>query len=123
MGAQQVKDLTLNEILTIEDCKIQSVPIEEWAGNVYVKIMDAEERSEIEEFFMNVKDKKRGVGQFRKEIIKRCWVNKDGSRFLPDEVTANAMMKKNSNAIETIFESACELNGFRSKDVDTLKKK
>ena len=118
-----MKDLTLNEILAIQDCDIQSVDVKEWNGKVYVRVMNAKERSEIEELFLNVKDKKKGVGSFRKEIVKRCWVNKDGSRFVPDDATANLLMEKNSNAIETIFEASCELNGFRNKDVDTLKKK
>lgn len=118
-----MKELTLNDILGIQDRDTTEVPVEEWNGCVYVRMLSATERSEIEEFYMTIKDKKKGVGTFRKEVLKRCLVNKDGTPMITDEAVANHLMGKNANAIETIFEAACTLNGFREKDVDTLKKK
>lgn len=118
-----MKDLTFTDILGINDKPVHQIEVPQWNGCVYVRSMDAEERSELEDMFMKVKVAGAGTGKFRKELLKRTLVNKDGSAMLIDDAHATQLMKKNSSAVELIFEKACELNGFRSKDVDTLKKK
>ncbi len=117
------KNLTVADLLGIEDTSIVKLPIPEWNGNVFIKSLSAHERSEIEDLFMGVMQKNSGSGKFRRELIRRTLVTEDGTRMVEDEAMANHLMKKNANAVERIFDKACEVNGFRQKDVDTLKKK
>ena len=118
-----MKSLSINDILQVEDKALEEVEVEEWNGSVFVRIMSMEERSELEDIFMRVKSSNKGTGAFRKEMLKRTLVNEDGSLMLDNEALAIQLMKKSSLAVEKLFEKACELNGFREKDVDTLKKK
>lgn len=120
---EEYKDLVINDILATEDKTIEKLPIPEWKGNVYVRVMSAKERSEIEDLYMRITESKRDTGRFRKELLRRTWVDKDGVLVMSDNALAEHMMGKNALAIERIFEKSCEVNGFRQKDVDTLKKK
>jgi hypothetical protein len=117
------KDLTIQDILTIEDRKIARVYVEEWDGWIYIRVLSAKERSEIEDLFAKMSNSKMESGKFRKELLKRTWVDKSGDMVIADEAVATHMMNKSATAIEAIFEASCEINAFRKKDVDTLKKK
>jgi len=118
-----MKDLTITDILGIDEQTVVEHPIKEWNGIVYLKVMGADERSELEDLFMKIRGQNKGSGLFRKELLKRVLCDRKGENLLPDDAHATQFMKKNSLVIEQIFEHACELNGFREKDVDTLKKK
>ena len=117
-----MKDLSIADILAIEDKPIHKMEIEEWNGVIYVRTMDAEERSQLEDIFAKIKVAG-NTGRFRKEMLKRTLVKKDGTPMLEEDVVASQFMKKNSQIVERIFEKCCELNGFRERDVETLKKK
>jgi hypothetical protein len=117
------KDLTINDILGITDSGVERLFIPEWGGSVYIKVMTAKERSEIEDLFLKINETKKETGKFRREMIRRTWSDKDGNLVITDEALATHMMGKSALAIEKIFERACEVNGFRQRDVEALKKK
>jgi hypothetical protein len=117
------KDLTINDILGKEDKVTERLEISEWGGCVYIRIMSAKERSEMEDLFMKINESKKETGKFRCELIRRTWVDHNGALMITDDALASHMMGKNALAIEKIFEKACEVNAFRQKDIDTLKKK
>jgi len=119
----ETKDLTFVDILGIEDKSIVRHFVEQWNGNVYIRNMSAKERSEIEDLYMKISESKRDTGKFRKELIRRALVDKEGNSLIADDAMAEHIMGKSALAIESIFEVACEVNGFRQKDVDMLKKK
>jgi hypothetical protein len=117
------RDLTIEDILTLEDKEIQRVEIEQWDGFIYIRLLSAKERSEIEDLFTKMQGKNLDSGKFRKELLKRTWVTKSGNPMLTDEAIAQHVMNKSATAIEEIFETSCEINAFRKKDVEELKKK
>jgi len=117
------KDLTLTNILGTDDKTSERIEIPEWNGYVYIRVMSAKERSEIEDLCIKIQESKKETGKFRRELIRRTWVQADGTPMITDDAIATHMMNKNAMAIERIFEKSCEVNGFRQKDVDTLKKK
>lgn len=117
------KDLSIADILGKEDKVSERLDIPEWGGCIYVRVMSAKERSEIEDLFMRIHESKKDTGKFRSELIRRTWVDCNGALMITDEAIATHMMGKNALAIEKIFEKACEVNGFRQKDIEVLKKK
>jgi len=121
-GRSTMKNLTIQDILGIEDKKIEPLDIPEWEGTVYLRIMSAQERSELEDIFIKMKANAQ-TGKFRKEMLKRTLVDVTGQHLISDDAVATHVMKKNALVIESIFEKACEVNGFRERDVETLKKK
>lgn len=116
------KDLTFADIVQIEDRAIKQFFVPEWDGNVYIRVMSAKERSEVEDLFTAMKSNQNS-GKFRKELLRRTWVNADGTVMFVDDAVAQHLMGKSAIAIERIFEESCRLNAFLEKDVDTLKKK
>lgn len=118
-----MKELTINDILTTEDKKFEEVEIPEWGGVLFVRVMTAKERSEIEDLYLKVNEAKKDTGKFRRELIKRTLCNSKGESLITDDAIAEHMMGKSALIIERLFEKACEVNGFRERDVDTLKKK
>jgi hypothetical protein len=117
------KDLTIADVFGVEDKLSESLDIPEWGGRIYVRVMSAKERSEIEDLYIKITDAKKETGKFRKELIRRTWVDKSGNLMIIDDAVATHMMNKSALIIERIFEKACEVNGFRQKDVEVLKKK
>jgi hypothetical protein len=117
------KDLTIADVFGVEDKLSESLDIPEWGGRIYVRVMSAKERSEIEDLYLKISDAKKETGKFRKELIRRTWVDKSGNLMITDDAVATHMMNKSALIIERIFEKACEVNGFRQKDVEVLKKK
>lgn len=117
------KDLTIGNILGKEDKTAECLYIPEWDGNVYLRNMSAKERSEMEDLFIKVQETKKDTGRFRCELIRRTLVDAAGNIMITDDAIATHIMSKNALAIEKIFEKACEMNAFRQRDIDTLKKK
>ena len=120
-----MKDLTSNDLLALESNALEEMEVAEWNGKIYLKVMSAVERSAIEDFFMKIKESKKDSAKFRKEMLRKTMADKEGNLLLADEAVANSLMAKPGQALvlESIFEKACQVNGFREKDVDTLKKK
>ena len=118
-----MKELSINDILSIEDKQLEKLEIKEWNGCIYIKTMSAKERSELEDLYMRMKSSKSNTGKFRKEMLRRTVTNSNGALLLSDDALAEHFMTKSSLVIENIFERACELNGFRERDVETIKKK
>lgn len=118
-----MKELHINDILTVEDKTFEKVEIPEWNGFVFIRVMSAKERSEVEDIYMRVSELKKDTGKFRKELLKRTLCNSKGEPIITDEAIAEHMMGKSALVIERLFETACVVNGFRERDVETLKKK
>lgn len=115
------KQLTLTDVLAIDDLPVEWCYIEQWGGSVGVRTLRADERAEIERQF----SKKRpgeDPGAFRRVLLLSTLVNADKTPFLPDDECAKAFMKKNAEAVETLVEKALSINGFRAKDVEALEK-
>lgn len=123
MSDVQDRDLSIADLLGTDDKKIDRLPIPEWGGYIYLRNMSATERSEIEDLFSKIVESKTGSGKFRSELLRRTWCDAQGNLVLEDKAVAEHMMKKSASAIERIFDKACEINAFRQKDVEVLKKK
>lgn len=115
------KALTLNEILALDDLPVQAVEVPQWNGHVLLRTLRADERAELERKFSKRKPSEDPLG-FRKALIQATAMTPDGASLVANEEQAAALMAKNSEAVETIFEKALEINGFRKKDITELEK-
>lgn len=117
-----MKALNFNDVLGADDLPIVDVEVPQWGGFVGVRTLRADERAEIEKHFAKKKPSD-DPGGFRRLLLKSTLVNPDKTPFIPEgDEYATQFMKKNAEAIETLFEKACELNGFRQKDVEQIEK-
>lgn len=112
--------LTREQILQSDDLQPSEVEVKEWGGSVFVRAMDAEERSDIEKRFKG-RDPTMDLADFRTTLVALTTANEKGELlFTLDDIAL--LKKKHSNAIETIFETASAKNGFTKKDVEELEK-
>jgi hypothetical protein len=110
------------EFLARTDLERAEVILDEASGaGVFVRQMKASERSKLEDMF-TAKKLDRNTGEFRWQLIKRCVVDGEGVRLLGDK-DKDPTMSMGAALIEQVFEAACELNGFRDKDVEDIEKK
>lgn len=119
-----MKCLTKDEFLSADDLPLVPVPLpEELYGKdvgVFVRSMDGTEKAMLEERFQN-KEPTDDILDFRGTVLVSTIVNEKGQRLFSDK-DRDAVMGKNAEGLETIFEKACDLNGFRAKDVEALAK-
>lgn len=112
--------LTREQILQSDDLQPSEVEVKEWGGSVFVRAMNAEERSDIEKRFKG-RDPTMDLADFRTTLVALTTVDEKGELlFTLDDIAL--LKKKHSNAIETIFEMASAKNGFTKKDVEELEK-
>lgn len=113
--------LKFDAVLQINDLPVHEVEVPQWGGSIGVRTMRADERAGIEKRFSKTKPSD-DPGGFRRAILMATLVNEDGSAFLKDEEAAKQLMMKSAEAVEVLFEKACEINGFRQKDVEVVEK-
>lgn len=112
--------ISIEEILAKDDAHRESVSVPEWGADILVTSMTAQERSEIEKKYSNGKASS-DPASFRVDILARSIKREDGSPWgTADQF--KALLLKNANAVETVFEKACQVSGFTQKDVKTLEK-
>lgn len=113
--------LTIDQILLLDDSHKRTVAVPEWNGaEILVASMTATERADIEKRWSNRRATNDPAG-FRQDILERSLKNEDGTPFgTPDQI--KSLMGKNAAAVERLFEAACEVGGFTTKDVEALEK-
>lgn len=111
--------LSFAEILAVDDLPCEEIEVPEWKGAVRVRVLRADERSDIERLFIKKKPSD-DPGGFRAEILRKTLLDPSGGPLLADDDAARAFMGKSAAAVERLFEAACRLNGFRGEDVEEL---
>ncbi len=101
---------TIDQILQLDDMKMEEVFVPQWDCSVHVKELTAEGRADLERLFAGVEA---NPYKFRVELLFRCAANADGSAFMSHE-QAESLMQKNGAAVETIVDAALRINKFNS---------
>lgn len=118
---QEVKILTKEEILGIDDKVIELIDVPEWKGSVYMKGMTAAERDswEADVYMARKKDELQGMLDFRARLVAKCICNKDGNLLFTAK-DIKALSSKSAKALDRLFEKAQELNGMRKEDLEKM---
>jgi len=108
--------LTREQILEIQDAKIEEVKIPEWGGSVFIKSMSSRERDRFEELHLS-----QNKANTRARIAAACTCDADGA-LLFTEADIEALGQKDGKAVNRIFSKAMDLCGFTADDVEELEK-
>lgn len=112
--------ISIAEILAKDDAHRMDVRVAEWDAVITVVSMTAQERADIERRWSGAKASTDPAG-FRVDILARSIKNQDGTPWgTPEQF--KGLLAKNASAIETLFETACNVSGFTKKDVAELEK-
>ena len=115
----------MKKVLTVEQIQNTDDLGAEWHAmppafgedvGVYIRIMRADEASEIE-------DKVTGddipPGEFRRLVLERTVVDENNVPLF-DAETISVLMKKSRPTVEEVFDKACQINGLTRAEVDEL---
>ena len=113
-----MKILTREEILSFDDSKLEKVSVPEWGGDVFVRMMNGNERDAYEEWCTSVKRSLIGV---RGRLAALCIVDEKGVRLFSDD-DIESLGEKSAAALERIVSAAMKLNAVSDGDIEELTK-
>ena len=106
--------LTKQDILNSQDFELIELEIPEWGGKVYLRPFSLEQRERLE---VAQKNPDATVHSLMGLTVAMSICDEDGNLlFTPDDV--DTLKQKSSKAIQDIFSSVTELNGFSDKNAD-----
>jgi len=111
--------VNIEQVLAMDDAQRLDVIIPEWgSASIRVVSMTGTERSEIEKRWTKT-DASTDPAAFRADVLQRTLKSDDGSPFgTPDQI--KALIGKNAQAVERLFEAACRVSGMSKRDVKEL---
>jgi hypothetical protein len=104
------------KILAAKDVKVESHPVPEWGGEVYIKTLSGTERDAFEDAYSSDKMK-----NFRVRFLVLTLCDENGERLFSDS-EVEELGKKSATVISKLFEKAWGINAFRAEDVEALGK-
>lgn len=115
--------LSKDDILAVQDVQYEDVEVPEWGGTVRVKSMTGTERDDFEGSMIKGKGKSASVNlsNLRAKLVARSVVDGANKRIFSDE-DITELGKKNSAALNRVYEVAQRLSGISPEDVDELTK-
>lgn len=114
------KSLNRDAILASDDMKPERVPVPEWSGDVYVRVMTADERDAWELEMWDEKGQRKS-DHVRASLVTRTVVNEKGERVFGD-ADVEALGAKSAAAVDRVFKAAQRLNGLARQDIEDLVK-
>lgn len=109
--------LTADQILNAADAKTFEVNVPEWGGDVHIRVMSVGERDANELEWLRNKDK--GVINFRSKFLARVLSDKDGKRLFNDDQVKN-LSTKSGDVMDRLFKLAMSHNSLTEEDVEEL---
>ena len=106
--------LSRDQILGADDLGLVELPVPEWGGSVFLRVMRGVERDAFE-VRMAAEDR----ANVRARMAALSIVDEQGVRLFSDE-DIEALGQKNAKALNRVMERAMELNGFTEQDVENL---
>jgi len=119
---EEIKILSKDEILAVDDLKQEVVDVPEWGGAVIVRTMSGIERDEFEASMINAETRERSLENFRARLCAMTMVNRNGKRLFPNPEDVKKLGRKSSRALDRIMKVAQRLNGIGPEDVEELTK-
>ncbi len=112
------KILSKDDILAAPDLKTERVPVPEWGGDVFIRMMNGNERDAYEEWATQAQTSLKGI---RARIAALCLVGEDGVRLFED-ADIDILGKKSASALERVVGAVMKLNAVTKADLEDLAK-
>ena len=109
--------LDRDAILQARDARVQKLHVPEWGGDVYIRVMSADDRDDIMSQFRDGVSFAQAHARFAAKVL--C--DKDGGRLFSDDELAK-LGGKSGLVLERIWEAAAPLNGIGGEAIEELEK-
>jgi len=111
--------LTADQILAADDLGLKQVPVREWNGDVYIRMMSVGERDGYERLWIGKRET--GVDNFRTEYLARVLCDEKGDLLFTRE-QVSALANKSGAVMGRLFDEALKHNNMTEADVEQLGK-
>ena len=109
--------LTAEQIFGSNDGDLLKVDCPEWGGHIFLRVMDGEQREEIELVLLS-EDKKKL--QTAKQLVLLYSVCDDKGKPIFTNENIASLKKRNAKVVERVYAKAIAHNKMRQKDIDEL---
>jgi hypothetical protein len=125
-AAEPLRLLSRDEILSAQDTKYDTVPVDEWSkgASVRVRSLPAVLRDFMEAQILEAREKSKESAvavptNVRAIVVAFCVVDAEGRQlFTPNDI--EALGQKNVRPIQRIYDKALELNAITDADISKL---
>lgn len=107
--------LTADQILAADDAGLLEVPVPEWGGSVYIRVMSVGERDSYERKWIGKKEQ--GVDNFRTEFLARVLCDEKGNLLFGRE-KVDALAGKSGAVMGRLFDAAMRHNYMEAESVE-----
>ena len=113
--------LKRDDILKVQDIKVEKVHVPEWGGDVYIKGMNGMERDAFEASVVQMRGKGTNVdmSNIRAKLAAQTICDENGERLFTD-ADIKALGKKSASALQRVFEVAQKLSGIGDDAIQEL---
>lgn len=111
--------LTKDQILAAEDKGLLRLPVPEWGGDVFIRVMTCGERDAYENEWQRKKET--GVDDFRTKFLVRCLVDENG-KHLFDNADVQRLSQKSAKVMNRVWMAAMEHNSLSDQSIEELAK-
>lgn len=108
--------LDRQSIFSADDRKLEKVPVPEWGGHVFVRVLEGHERDHFE---LSMGPSRANI---RARLAVMCMCDESGERIFSDD-DALELGRKSGNALDRIFAEATKLNRITKAEVEQLEEK
>jgi hypothetical protein len=100
---------------------MEEVPVPEWGGTVFIGLMSAEVRDDLEQDMLFMRNDKKKVKNLRSHFVAACACDEQGNKlFTPDDV--DALGKKSAKALDRLFEVSQRINAMSDEEIEGMEK-
>ena len=113
--------LKRDDILKVQDIRVEKVHVPEWGGDVYIKGMNGMERDAFEASVVQMRGKGTNVdmSNIRAKLAAQTICDENGERLFTD-ADIKALGKKSASALQRVFEVAQKLSGIGDDAIQEL---
>ena len=113
-----MKFLSRDEILSVDDLPFKDVDVPEWKGTVRVRTLRGVDRANLVASISVSKDG--APSDWIERMVAACAIDENGNQLFTENDIAE-ISKKNSRAIQRLFDAADALNTITSEKEEVLK--
>lgn len=104
--------LKLEDVLTADDCTVNSVNCPEWGGSVFLKTLSGSARDRIDATFMGHDNDPDKLDGMRATVVALSWCDENGSGEHVTRDDIETLSEKSGAALDRCYDVCVKLSGL-----------
>jgi hypothetical protein len=103
--------LSAADIIGVVDVEVRAVPVPEWKGSVYLRVLPADEGLALNDAMQALSKEKRGDAIFL--LLAACLCDEKGTPLFASEAEAKGLRRKSNKVLARLQDEALVLQGWQ----------